>query len=82
MSNFIFACFILIPILLSSGVAWLYHAGFVVNEVDAQFATDTLRDLLLESGESTVHVGGVSRNVSFSNRNNKPNNVFVLFDLG
>ena len=63
-SNSILICFLLVPIGLSSGVAYLYHAGFVVTDQDAIFATETLKDLLLETGQTSVSVGGVSRNVS------------------
>lgn len=56
--------FLMIPMTLSIGMGGLYHAGFVVDENDDKFATQTLAHMLLESGENTVHPGGVSRNVS------------------
>ena len=57
------ACLMTVPFGIAIATAYLYHAGFVIRDGDEQFATDTLKDLLLESGETSVWVGRVSRNV-------------------
>uniref|UniRef100_A0A914PRA1 G protein-coupled receptor n=1 Tax=Panagrolaimus davidi TaxID=227884 RepID=A0A914PRA1_9BILA len=43
-------------------MALIYHAGFTIKEGDEEFATQVLKDLLLETGEISVHISGVSRN--------------------
>uniref|UniRef100_A0A914P5R8 G protein-coupled receptor n=1 Tax=Panagrolaimus davidi TaxID=227884 RepID=A0A914P5R8_9BILA len=45
----------------ASAVGYLYHIGFSYDETDVKFATDILKDILLETNETTVYLSGLSR---------------------
>ena len=56
-------CLMLIPFTFALLSAFIYHLAFLVDAKDTQFATDLLKELLLEPGETYIQPASVGRQV-------------------